>query len=416
MEIIERKVSELIPYANNPRHNDSAVDAVAASIKSFGFKVPIIVDKDGVIVAGHTRLKAAQKLGLDRVPCIIADDLTPEQVKAFRLADNKVGELADWDFEKLDLELEELDFDMTPFGFEFDTEEADAERKTREDTVPEAPKTPVTRLGDVWLLGDHRVMCGDSTDAEAVSVLMQGKRADICFTSPPYNVNAGFNGKDFKDGYLTDGGAYDECTDDKSPEEYAAFLSDSLKNALAHCDDVFFNLGYTKGALCGMAMFLGQNAKTFAGAIHWRKSGAFTPVAPVQHGILANVGEPIFIFNNGGMRKLRHPQWDRKKAMPNVIETENATKNEFSDIHGATFPVALPLHFLQSFVSPSGICLDLFGGTGTTLIAAQRTGKLCYMMELSPSYVDVIVERWQKETGDQAILEKTGETFDSLKA
>lgn len=118
MEIIERKLSELIPYANNPRHNDSAVDAVAASIKEFGFKVPIIVDKDGVIVAGHTRLKAAQKLGLESVPCIIADDLTPEQIKAFRLADNKVGELADWDFEKLDLELEELDFDMTPFGFD----------------------------------------------------------------------------------------------------------------------------------------------------------------------------------------------------------------------------------------------------------------------------------------------------------
>ena len=118
MEVIDRKVSELIPYANNPRHNDGAVDAVAASIKNFGFKVPIIIDKDGVIIAGHTRLKAAQKLGLKTVPCIVADDLTPEQIKAFRLADNKVGELAGWDFEKLDLELEELDFDMTPFGFD----------------------------------------------------------------------------------------------------------------------------------------------------------------------------------------------------------------------------------------------------------------------------------------------------------
>ena len=126
MEVIDRKVSELIPYTNNPRHNDSAVDAVAASIKEFGFKVPIIVDKDGVIVAGHTRLKAAQKLGLKTVPCIIADDLTPEQIKAFRLADNKVGELAGWDFEKLDLELEELDFDTTPFGFDDEASEASA--------------------------------------------------------------------------------------------------------------------------------------------------------------------------------------------------------------------------------------------------------------------------------------------------
>lgn len=118
MQIIERKITELKPYANNPRLNDGAVDAVAASIKAFGFKVPIVIDADGVIVAGHTRLKAAQKLGLKTVPCIVADDLTPEQIKAFRLADNKVGELAGWDFEKLDLELEELDFDMTPFGFD----------------------------------------------------------------------------------------------------------------------------------------------------------------------------------------------------------------------------------------------------------------------------------------------------------
>lgn len=131
MEIIERKLSELIPYANNPRHNDSAVDAVAASIKEFGFKVPIIVDKDGVIVAGHTRLKAAQKLGLERVPCIIADDLTPEQIKAFRLADNKVGELAEWDFEKLNFELSEIQMDMQPFGFSFENikEEADEDDK-----------------------------------------------------------------------------------------------------------------------------------------------------------------------------------------------------------------------------------------------------------------------------------------------
>ena len=124
MKIIEKKLSELTPYANNPRLNDGAVDAVAASIKAFGFKVPLVVTADGVIVAGHTRLKAAQKLGLKTVPCIVADDLTPEQVKAFRLADNKVGELADWDFEKLDLELEELDFDMTPFGFDDEVGEA----------------------------------------------------------------------------------------------------------------------------------------------------------------------------------------------------------------------------------------------------------------------------------------------------
>ena len=188
METIIKKVSELIPYINNPRNNDNAVDAVASSIKNFGFKVPIVVDSNNEIINGHTRLKAAQKLGLETVPVIIADDLTPEQVKAFRLADNKVGEIATWNDEMLAIELGELseiDFDMTEFGFEIE-EEKEVIEDEGFDTTP--PEEPTSKLGDIYQLGRHRLMVGDSTDSDQVKALMGEQQADLLLTDPPYNV------------------------------------------------------------------------------------------------------------------------------------------------------------------------------------------------------------------------------------
>lgn len=188
METIIKKVSELIPYINNPRNNDEAVDAVASSIKNFGFKVPIVVDSNNEIINGHTRLKAAQKLGLETVPVIVADDLTPEQVKAFRLADNKVGEIATWNDEMLAIELGELaeiDFDMMEFGFEIEEEKEVIEDEAF-DTTP--PEEPTSKLGDIYQLGRHRLMVGDSTDCEQVKALMGEQQADLLLTDPPYNV------------------------------------------------------------------------------------------------------------------------------------------------------------------------------------------------------------------------------------
>ena len=175
MTIKEIKTADLIPYENNPRNNDAAVDAVANSIKQFGFKVPIVIDKDNVIVAGHTRLKAAEKLGLDKVPCIVADDLTEEQIKAFRLADNKTAELAEWDFEKLESELQELadlDVEMAQFGFDDLLENEPTE--IVEDEVPEIDEDnePITKRGDIWKLGNHYLMCGDATSKEDIEKLM----------------------------------------------------------------------------------------------------------------------------------------------------------------------------------------------------------------------------------------------------
>ena len=190
MNISEKLLSELIQYEKNPRKNDNAVDYVANSIKEFGFKVPIVIDSNNVIICGHTRYKAAKKLKLKTVPCIIADDLNEEQIKAYRLADNKVAELAEWDFCLLSEELDEIfDIDMEEFGFSLETEE---EKGVEEDDFePELPEEPKAKLGDIYQLGNHRLMCGDSTLIDDVEKLMDGSKADMVFTDPPYNCNYG---------------------------------------------------------------------------------------------------------------------------------------------------------------------------------------------------------------------------------
>ena len=214
-------ITEIKPYKNNPRKNDNAVDAVAASIKEFGFKVPIIVDKNNVIVAGHTRLKAAQKLGLEEVPVIVADDLTEEQIKAFRLADNKVGEIAEWDFNKLEMELKNIEMDMSEFNFDMKelTKEFDKNKEVTEDDFDidkavEEIDVPTSKRGDVFQLGNHRLMVGDSTSKEDVEKLINGKKADCVVTDPPYNV-------------AYEGSTKDKLTimnDKMSPEDFKQFL------------------------------------------------------------------------------------------------------------------------------------------------------------------------------------------------
>lgn len=190
MQIIEKKIDEIIPYINNPRNNDAAVETVAASIKEFGFKQPIVIDKDGVIVAGHTRHKAAKRLGLATVPCIMADDLTEQQIKAYRLADNKVAELATWDAELLTIELDAItELDMIEFGFEsFGDDDTEQKKDIEEDEIPDIPDEPTAKLGDIYQLGRHRLICGDSTDAKVIEALMDGKKADFILSDPPYGM------------------------------------------------------------------------------------------------------------------------------------------------------------------------------------------------------------------------------------
>lgn len=225
MQIIYKAIDDIKPYKRNPRKNDGAVDAVAASIKEFGFKVPIVVSADGEIIAGHTRHKAAKKLGLTEVPCIIADDLTPEQIKTFRLADNKTAELAEWDIDKLETELaqlQELDIDMTAFGFDF--AEFEPEKEIIEDEVPEVDEEsePITKLGDIWQLGEHRLMCGDSTDALNINILLDSKKADLVFTDPPYGM------KKEADGVANDNLNYDDLL--KFNKQWIPLTFDALKD------------------------------------------------------------------------------------------------------------------------------------------------------------------------------------------
>ena len=208
MQIEELELSDITPYEKNPRKNDEAVKYVAESIKQFGFKVPIVIDKNNVIVCGHTRYKAAKKLKLKKVPCVMADDLTDEQIKAYRLADNKTGEFAEWDLDILNLELEDLNFtdiDMSDFGFDLDLEDEGEPKEVEEDDFEEElPVEPKAKLGDIYQLGNHRLMCGDSTKIEYVEKLMNGEKADMVFTDPPYGM------KKEKDGIANDNLNYDD--------------------------------------------------------------------------------------------------------------------------------------------------------------------------------------------------------------
>lgn len=221
------KTSDLIPYEKNPRKNDKGVDAVANSIKAYGFKVPIVISSDNVVVTGHTRLKAAKKLGLEEVPCIIADDLSEEQIRQFRIVDNKTAELSDWDFDLLREELLALDeVDMVQFGF--DDLDAILQTETKDDDFDfdeELPENPYSKRGDVYVLGEHRVMCGDSTLKEDVDILMNGRVADLIETDPPYNVAIGTKGKQYKErgGYntgMTDRTILNDDMDDTSFREF----------------------------------------------------------------------------------------------------------------------------------------------------------------------------------------------------
>ena len=222
IKIIEKSIDELIPYENNVRINDKAVDVVANSIKEFGFKNPIIIDKDGVIVAGHTRLKAAKQLGIDKVPCIIADDLTEEQIKAFRIADNSSAQVAEWDMQKLMAELETIDYDMSKYGLAEQMAEIEKiiDKEAQEDNydIEQEIEEYKVKLGDVWQLGRHRIMCGDSTKADDAEKLMDGNLADLVVTDPPYNV--AYEG----------GTGMTIINDNMESSEFLAFLSDSFSN------------------------------------------------------------------------------------------------------------------------------------------------------------------------------------------
>ena len=396
MQVVNMRITDVVPYENNPRHNDNAVDAVANSIREFGWKQPIVVDKDNVVIVGHTRLKAAQKLGLTEVPVLIADDLTPEKVKAYRLADNKTNELAFWDDELLDIELGDItDIDMEQFGF--DLSEDEPTETTEDDYEAEPPEEPKAKLGDLYQLGNHRLICGDSTDPAVIDRLMDGVKADIAITSPPYgeSKSAGIR-HHYEKGKRRIESLYEGHDD--NIENWFDLMQGGFHTMRTATQAQFINIQMLADNKRELLRFLNDNKDYFVDAIIWDKKKA---PPQMESNILNNGFEFIFCFyEEGATRKI--PFSDFHGNVTNIIEL-SAGHNEYANIHKAVYPVELPAKIMEIAKKAASV-FDPFGGTGTTLIACEQSNRKCYMCELDPRYIDVIIDRWEQFTGEKAVL------------
>lgn len=389
-----KPVESLIPYARNSRtHSDEQVDKIAASIKEFGFLNPVIIDGENGIIAGHGRIMAAKKLGLTDVPVVEASHLTDAQRRAYIIADNRLALDAGWDDEMLRIEFEELEglgFDLELTGFTLD--EIDAlepelinEGLTDEDAVPELQDDPVTKLGDVWVLGKHRLMCGDSTSIDAVESLLQGKKAQMVHTDPPYGI-------EYQSNWRTNTDKFDVLKNDDSLLDIApvieacsdgwVFVWTSWK-VLTKWIDQFASFGYPTNQVI------------------WYKPGG--GIGDLKR-TFASDYETALVWHRGAELT--------GKRIGSVWKVSKDGATEY--LHPTQKPVALAEEAIDKTTKPGWLILDLFGGSGSTLIACEKTGRHARLMELDPKYCDVIVRRWQDFTGKKAILESSGETFDEL--
>lgn len=493
IKIVEKDAAELIPYENNARINDDAVKFVANSIKEFGFKNPIIIDANNVIIAGHTRLKAAQSLGIEKVPCIIADDLTEDQIKAFRIADNSSAQVAGWDMEKLMAELETIDYDMSKYGLA--EQMAEIEKVIEEEKAKELVEDEVetdnipkrTETGDIWKLGNHYLGCGDSTDFLWLKTLMQGKKADLVFTDPPYGM------KKEKDGVANDNLNYDKLLEFN--KQWIPLTFDLLKdNGSWYCwgideplMDIYSNI---------LKPMIKKNKITFRNLITWNKSylkngNTFNPFGAsgsdnlrsyptadekclfVMCGVQGfnnnsdnyfEKWEPIRTYLEGEAKKVglnnkklkeicgveMYGHWFTKSQWSLITEEHylklqnyykkeyGAFKKEYDELkkeyyktrayfinadesnnvwnieitkgkekqtaggHATPKPIALCSRAIKSSSRENEIVLDVFGGSGSTLIACEQLNRICYMNELDPHWCDVIINRWEQLTGRKA--------------
>ena len=352
-----------------------------------------MIDSNNVIVCGHTRYKAAKKIGLKSVPCIIADDLTEEQIKAFRLADNKTAEFAEWDFDLLSDEIGGIfDIDMSDFGFSLGIE-CDEQKEIVEDEPPEIDEDCETmcKSGDIWQLGEHRLMCGNSTDREQVERLMNGEKADICLTSPPYgmartahlrkHLEKGVTGRDGKS-------FYGEGKDNSA--EWDNLLSEFFKIAKNITHSQFINIMLVADNKRQLIKFLNDNSNNLVDIIVWNKH---TCPPQIQKNVLNNGYEFVFIFDSeNNTRTIRYGNFKGNKS--NYIETKKE-QNQYADIHKAVFSVEFAATILNINELAKTV-YEPFGGTGTTLIACEQLDRKCYMMELSEKYCDVIIQKGGK--------------------
>ncbi|MCE2646799.1 MAG: site-specific DNA-methyltransferase [Burkholderiaceae bacterium] len=396
--------AKLLPYARNARtHSDDQVAQIAASIAEFGFTNPILAGSDGVIVAGHGRLAAAHKLGLEVVPVVVLDHLSPTQRRALVIADNRIAENAGWDDAMLRIEIAALqddDFDVSLTGFDADAlaelmagDEPDGEGETDDDAVPELSETPISRPGDVWLLGGHRLLCGDSTVAESYQQLLKGETVDMVFTDPPYNVNYANSAKDKMRGKDR------AILNDNLGDGFYAFLLAALTPTIAHCR------GGIYVAMSSSELDVLQSAFRAAGGkwstfVIWAKNTFTLGRSDYQRQY-----EPILYgWPDGATR-----HWCGDRDQSDVWQIKKPHKN---DLHPTMKPVELVERAIRNSSRSGNLVLDPFGGSGTTLIAAEKSGRLARLIELDPKYVDVIVRRWQDWACKQATREADGVTFD----
>ena len=398
MNVVDLPIKSIKPYKRNPRKNDNAVEYVANSIRQFGFKVPIVIDENYEIVCGHTRWKAAKTLGLETVPCIMADDLNEDQIKAFRLADNKTAEMADWDFDLLELEFNDIDpalFDMSDFGFfQDDKQEEHDQTEVKEDDFDESTVTEsVCKRGQIWQLGNHRLMCGDSTSADDVGKLMGEEGADLLITDPPYNVNYG-DKSEMLDEYL--GGTRNNnhiMNDNMGAQEFLKFLTDAFTCAdkvmkpgavfyIWHAESEGYNFRLAcmnTGWAVRQCLIWNKNSLVLSRQdYHWKHE-------PCLYGWKSGAGHT----------------WLSDRKQTTVLDFDRPLKN---DIHPTMKPVKLFDYQICNSCVRGGIVLDLFGGSGTTIIACEQNGRQARLMELDPHFCDVIIHRWEALTGENAEL------------
>ena len=393
MKITQKKVESLIPYINNSRtHSDEQVAQIAASIKEFGWTNPILVDGDNSIIAGHGRLMAARKLGYKEVPTIELADLTETQKKAYIIADNRLALNAGWDNELLTIELNDLladGFALELLGF--DPKELDAllepevvEGLTDEDAVPDVPDEPTTKLGDIYQLGNHRLMCGDSTSIDAVDKLMDGQKADMVFTDPPYGMflNADYSDMGGKNSMTKkSGNKYDKVIGDHN--DFTPELINTIFACFSYCKEIFM-----WGADYYAELLPNKNEGSW---VVWDKRGDES--ADKMYGSTFELC----------WSKARHKRMMARVKWAGIFGMEK--EHDKKRVHPTQKPVELVVWFFDYFsLKDKTNVVDLYGGSGSTLIASEKVGKKAFVMELDPKYCDVIVKRWEDFTGKKAVL------------
>lgn len=387
MELVTKNTSDLIPYVNNSRtHNEEQINQIISSIKEFGFTNPILIEQDNGIIAGHGRIMAAKKMGLKEVPCVIVKGLTKTQIKALNIADNQIALNAGWDLDKLKLEIQGLNedsFDLNILGFkqnlidDFLFEETLG--LTEDDETPDAKQEAKSKQGDIYILGDHRLMCGDSTSISDIEKLTQKQKADMIFTDPPYNV--AFNGRSGKFDVIKN--------DDLEESQFNEFIDTFLSNL------ELLNIN-TYYICCNWAFYgiLQKKLKPKA-CIVWAKN-VFGMGKGYRH-------QHEFILFDGFI----------DADIKNESDLWNIAKDSKYK-HPTQKPVALSMRAMKNSSREGNIVLDLFGGSGSTLIGCEKLNRKCHIMELDPIYIDVIIERWQNFTGKEAIHEETGKRYNEI--